>query len=211
MARIADPNLRAGILSAAREAFIAQGFSDTRIADIAERAGIAPATIYLYYKSKDDLAIALGQQVMSRVYAAALPKLAQPDIARGIADAVHAVMKELQQEREVLHVLHLGSGLVARAKVKPLEARELAQNTLAQMMADRMDAGEMQHYDPHVLAQLVAGLVEWTAEACLVWGNGDIKKYERELVLMLQRALLVPETHNKKRNSSASHRSNHKK
>lgn len=210
MARIADPNLRAGILSAARDAFITQGFSDTRIADIAERAGIAPATIYLYYKSKDELAMALGQQVMSRVYAAALPRLAQPDIAEGIASAVHVVMQELQKEREVLHVLHLGSGLVSRAKVKPLEARELAQATLAQMLAARMDAGELQRYDPQVLAQLVAGLVEWTAEACLVWGNGDLKKYERELVLMLQRALLIPKD-KKKRNTRASNRSNRKK
>ena len=43
------------ILEAALAAFSATGFAATRLDDVAERAGISKATIYLYFKNKEDL------------------------------------------------------------------------------------------------------------------------------------------------------------
>nr|WP_070959886.1 TetR/AcrR family transcriptional regulator [Hyphomonas sp. Mor2] len=43
------------ILAAAREAFLELGYEGARMADIASRAGIAEGTIYLYYKTKNEL------------------------------------------------------------------------------------------------------------------------------------------------------------
>lgn len=43
------------ILSAARAVFVKQGFERARIAEIAKRAGVAEGTIYIYYKTKNDL------------------------------------------------------------------------------------------------------------------------------------------------------------
>jgi AcrR family transcriptional regulator len=47
--------LKALILNAARELFLSRGVAETSIRNIAERIEYSPATIYLYYKDKDDI------------------------------------------------------------------------------------------------------------------------------------------------------------
>ncbi|UDF04481.1 TetR/AcrR family transcriptional regulator [Asticcacaulis sp. AND118] len=56
--------LRPGqILEAARDEFCQRGFSATRLEDIAKRAGISKALIYVYYPTKTDLFIAVARHV----------------------------------------------------------------------------------------------------------------------------------------------------
>jgi AcrR family transcriptional regulator len=45
----------AGILEAARRVFATKGFNDATVDDIANAAGVAKGTVYLYYKSKRDI------------------------------------------------------------------------------------------------------------------------------------------------------------
>ncbi len=47
------------ILSAAVELFRDRGFEATRLEDVADKAGVSKATIYLYFESKEDLFFAL--------------------------------------------------------------------------------------------------------------------------------------------------------
>ncbi|MEM8849177.1 MAG: TetR/AcrR family transcriptional regulator [Pseudomonadota bacterium] len=53
------------ILAAALAEFEAKGFADTTFADIAKRAGIARATIYLYFDSKDRIFDALTRRILT--------------------------------------------------------------------------------------------------------------------------------------------------
>ena len=46
---------RSAIIDAALEEFTAQGFTATKLDDVAERAGIGKGTIYLYFDSKESL------------------------------------------------------------------------------------------------------------------------------------------------------------
>ncbi|MEI7950027.1 MAG: TetR/AcrR family transcriptional regulator [Gammaproteobacteria bacterium] len=46
---------RTAIIDAALEAFTQQGFTATKLDDVAERAGIGKGTIYLYFDSKENL------------------------------------------------------------------------------------------------------------------------------------------------------------
>ncbi|RPJ54816.1 MAG: TetR/AcrR family transcriptional regulator [Dehalococcoidia bacterium] len=51
---------RAGqILDAARQVFAAQGFHATRMSDIAQVAGVSQGTLYHYFRSKDELFLAV--------------------------------------------------------------------------------------------------------------------------------------------------------
>jgi AcrR family transcriptional regulator len=45
----------AGILDAARAVFAKKGFHETTVDEIAEAAGVAKGTVYLYYRSKQDI------------------------------------------------------------------------------------------------------------------------------------------------------------
>ena len=46
------------ILDAAIEVIAEHGFFHSRVAEIADRAGVADGTIYLYFKNKDELLMA---------------------------------------------------------------------------------------------------------------------------------------------------------
>src|SRR5215213_1510633 len=60
-------NKRERILSAAERVFARRGFFAARVSEIAKEAGVADGTIYLYFKSKDDLLISLFETRMERV------------------------------------------------------------------------------------------------------------------------------------------------
>src|ERR1019366_9731597 len=54
------------ILTAAFEVFAAHGYEAARIDDVAERAGIAKGTIYLYFKGKDQLFRAVVRNLIQK-------------------------------------------------------------------------------------------------------------------------------------------------
>src|ERR1043165_5862397 len=58
---------RERILAAAERVFARRGFFASRVSEIAKDAGVADGTIYLYFKSKDDLLIALFENRMRQV------------------------------------------------------------------------------------------------------------------------------------------------
>src|SRR5215217_4751484 len=58
---------RVRILSAAERVFAKRGFFAARVSEIAKDAGVADGTIYLYFKSKDDLLISLFESRMEQV------------------------------------------------------------------------------------------------------------------------------------------------
>jgi AcrR family transcriptional regulator len=68
--RVPNPKRREAILAAALEEFTAQGFSATRLDDVARRAGVAKGTIYLYFRDKDALFEELIRSVLSPVVGA---------------------------------------------------------------------------------------------------------------------------------------------
>src|SRR5262245_60282889 len=65
----ADPGKRTRILDAAVKVFAAEGIYNAKVSQIAQAAGVADGTIYLYFKSKDDLLINLFEDRMELVNA----------------------------------------------------------------------------------------------------------------------------------------------
>jgi TetR/AcrR family fatty acid metabolism transcriptional regulator len=52
------------ILDAAIAVFAEKGFTLSRVSDVASRAGVADGTIYLYFKTKDDILLAVFEEKM---------------------------------------------------------------------------------------------------------------------------------------------------
>ena len=55
---------RDAILRAATQVFARNGFHQSQVADIARAAGVAAGTVYLYFRSKDDLLVSLFDRTM---------------------------------------------------------------------------------------------------------------------------------------------------
>src|SRR5918912_3065961 len=55
---------RAAILRAAIDVFAARGYFNAQVADVARAAGVAAGTVYLYFRSKDDLLVSIFDRTM---------------------------------------------------------------------------------------------------------------------------------------------------
>ena len=67
VARRSDPPpgaKRDAILRAAIDVFAERGFFNAQVADVARAAGVAAGTVYLYFKSKDDLLVSIFERSM---------------------------------------------------------------------------------------------------------------------------------------------------
>ncbi len=67
MPRNKQEEKRIKILDAAAKVFAEQGFYNAKIKDVADEAGVAHGTVYLYFESKDDLLISLFRESLSEV------------------------------------------------------------------------------------------------------------------------------------------------
>src|SRR5881392_1270020 len=57
------------ILRAATDVFAARGFFNAQVADVARAAGVAAGTVYLYFRSKDDLLVSIFERTMREALA----------------------------------------------------------------------------------------------------------------------------------------------
>jgi AcrR family transcriptional regulator len=81
---------RAAILAAALDEFSARGYAATRLDDVAQRAGVAKGTIYLYFRDKESLFQELVRAMLSplvgAIEAAPVTGLPARTVAEMIAD-----------------------------------------------------------------------------------------------------------------------------
>ena len=96
------------ILRAAIRTFARNGFFGAQVADVARTAGVAAGTVYLYFRSKDDLLVSIFERVMSEAIAegrAALAGVADPlERLRRIA---HLHLDRLSRDRDLAIVFQV--------------------------------------------------------------------------------------------------------
>src|SRR6478735_3058812 len=56
-------------LRAAIDTFAARGFFNAQVADVARAAGVAAGTVYLYFRSKDDVLVSIFERTMREALA----------------------------------------------------------------------------------------------------------------------------------------------
>jgi AcrR family transcriptional regulator len=82
MPQVLKDEVRVRILDAALEVFAADGFANTTMAAIAERAGLGTASLYRYYASKDELFAAVVPPELARRFETLLDRRVSA-LARG--------------------------------------------------------------------------------------------------------------------------------
>jgi TetR/AcrR family fatty acid metabolism transcriptional regulator len=80
-ASAASADKRELILGAARRVFARSGYFSSKVADIASEAGIADGTVYLYFKSKDEILHSIFDRAMEQFIGEGRRELAKLDSA----------------------------------------------------------------------------------------------------------------------------------
>jgi len=81
---------RTSILEAARTVFSRQGYAETAVDDVAERARMAKGTLYLYFRSKEELYLAA---LVSDLRAMAAEGRAEMEAAQGFREKLRAFLQ----------------------------------------------------------------------------------------------------------------------
>lgn len=88
----------AGILEAARGVFAMKGFNEATVDDIANAAGVAKGTVYLYYRSKKEIYFAALKSGLEQMYVALDERLGAESTTEGKLRAFIAVKLEYFDE-----------------------------------------------------------------------------------------------------------------
>ena len=91
-----DPEKPQAIIDAAIRVFARNGYYNSRVSDIAREAGIASGTIYLYFRTKDEILVTLFREKMAEWVAHARREMAVE------ADAVARIRRLVALHFEVL-------------------------------------------------------------------------------------------------------------
>src|SRR5262244_1255095 len=91
-----DPDKPHQIIDAAIRVFARNGYYNSRVSDIAREAGIASGTIYLYFKTKDEILVTLFREKMAEWVAHVRREVA------GAPDAVAKIRRLVALHFEVL-------------------------------------------------------------------------------------------------------------
>jgi TetR/AcrR family fatty acid metabolism transcriptional regulator len=162
---------RERILAAAERIFARHGFFAARVSEIAKEAGVADGTIYLYFKSKDDLLISLFENRMRQVnddLRRAIADLAPPAQLRAFIKTYLQLVSDEPTVAEVLTIELRQSSKFMKEYDNPQFADFL--RMLGGVIADGQARGEFDAAIPaHVAARMIFGIVD---ELALAWVLG---------------------------------------
>jgi len=167
---------RARILEAAVKVFAGHGFFNATIAQIAREAGVADGTIYLYFKSKDELLLSLFEDRVEKLLAymrEELPKLegAQAKLRR-IIELQLGLLEGERDLAEVLTVILRQSTKLLKEYAAPKFMAYL--ETIASIVSEGQSAGVFRtDVPPLLVARATWGALDGIA---LTWALGRAER-----------------------------------
>jgi TetR/AcrR family fatty acid metabolism transcriptional regulator len=103
-----DPDKPQQIIEAAVRVFARKGYYNSRVSDIAREAGIAAGTIYLYFKTKDDILVTLFRDKMAEFVGALRKAIAgEPDAASKVRRLVSLHFSMLEENPDLAEVVQV--------------------------------------------------------------------------------------------------------
>jgi AcrR family transcriptional regulator len=110
---------RAQILDAARQSVVRHGIRATTVEGIARAAGVAKGTVYLYYRSKDDILRQLVGQDLAEFQQNTVPAITGPGpIDARLRAFFHATLAFFERHRDFLDQCQLEMSLEVRRKAR---------------------------------------------------------------------------------------------
>jgi TetR/AcrR family fatty acid metabolism transcriptional regulator len=163
---------RERILDAAVRVLAKKGFHSTRVSEVAKAAGVADGTIYLYFKSKDELLVSLFEDRVERLLAflqADLPRSGNAsDKLRRIIELQLGLLEGERDLAEVLTVILRQSTKLMKKYAAPKFNAYL--DSIARVVADGQATGELRDdVSPHLVARAMFGALDGIA---MTWALG---------------------------------------
>jgi len=152
------------VLKTAASLFFRDGYTRTRIADIAAELGVTPPFIYYHFASKLELLTAICAQtsVMSADLAESALTPADEDVLPRFRRFVREMSLRVIEEREFLSILFVEGKQLPPEIYERLRAdRQRFARALHQLLEEGRQAGVFRYEDASIANQTVTGMVTW--------------------------------------------------
>ena len=170
------------IINAAEDVFTKKGFDDARMDDIAEETGLSKGTLYNYFKSKDDLIIAILDRIFQREFRVFESlDLANMSATDAIWSFAETTSKDVKMMMRLLPITYEFMGLAFRNKLVQKAFKTYFNrfmDILVPIIQHGIDSGEFRQADAKEVALAMGAIMEGTL---LLW--------------VYDKTLVDPETH----------------
>lgn len=154
------------------------------MADIARAAGMGVGSLYVYFPTKDAIALCLLQIYLDAVERAIVPPMAERQGGEAIARSIAAGLQVTAHNEDLIALLHQ----VPPEMVVPL-CRRLP-HVLQPAVARQVSEGHFRQVDPEFVTQWINDQITCAINMCVLERRGSLASYERQLIDLISRALL---------------------
>lgn len=183
-----DDEKQKRIKQAVMETILQEGFAGASISKIAKKAGVSPATVYIYYDNKEAMLrdIYLEYSEDSYLY---LSECIEPEMSA--ADLIRTMMASyyrfIQENREVFSFIEQFTQCPALAS-RCSEERNMCR--LLDAIDERKEKGEIRDYSDRSIASVLFAPVKAVAAESHV-SEEERQKQLEEIIDLIERALLL--------------------
>jgi AcrR family transcriptional regulator len=179
---------RACILHAARTVFGRQGYAETIVDDIAGQAGIAKGTLYLYFKSKEEIFLAALMEESRKLEQLTRERMEAADAWQ---DKLKAYMEvrldylETNQDFLRIYLAEVRSMMMQGIRMKPdfFHCVRESESRLAQVFAAAIAKKEIRPVDPELAALTLSDLTRGLMERRLLGWSRLVGRSDAEFAL----------------------------
>ena len=184
------------ILSAAEGVFTKKGFDEARMDDIAEETGLSKGTLYNYFKSKEDLVIA----ILDRIFLGAFKQFETPESAKlSASESIWRFTEEaISDYKKMLHMMPIAYEFLALAFRNKIVQKALKEyfnvymDVLEPIIQRGIDTGEFRNVDAQEVAIAAGAIFEGTV---LLWvydkSRVDVERHIRSSIKLLLEGVMA--------------------
>ncbi|MDE6501626.1 MAG: TetR/AcrR family transcriptional regulator [Ruminococcus sp.] len=162
------------LLKTAFEFFTTKGFSKTSISDIADRAGVAKGTFYLYFKDKYDIRNKLVSHKSSQLFRNAIEELeksaVKPDFEERIIKIVDNIINQLNENKSLLTFIakNLSWGVFKTAITSPKDDDDI---NFSEVYYSMIEEAPYELRDPEIMLFMIIELVSSTCYSAILYSE----------------------------------------
>ena len=171
---------RRAILEAARKIFAIKGYEDTTIAEIAEDAGIAVGTVYLYFGNKRDIYTSVSLDwAVSLAAVFEDPTIAELPIEQVPRAMIEATFRICHQDSDMMSLFQVDIQSEEEIQ-KHKAADELITRIIDNFFRQAIARGQLAPFDTEMSTKIIFGMVHSVLFECFCVEGGEREELYRE-------------------------------
>lgn len=184
------------ILEAAAKVFSERGIHQSRMDDVAAASGVSKGLLYWYFKSKEEIIVAITERLFAREMGLMNDLATQEGPAlQQLHDIVSLMIYDLEKIRPLLPLVYEFFAMMIRQKTAHIVARNMFgqfSSGLEKVIQRGIDQGLFRQVDAHDAVIAIGAVIEGTY---LLWAYDpelvDIEKHIRSGVELIINGLVV--------------------